>query len=222
MTSRCILSKITRLVIYRREGFDVVGQRGLTRYPGVRGEVLLKNGCMRYIFCCYSLLLVFVHCRVGPGPGFFSSTEGLHSFHFVLSLRRCFSTSIRGFNFLLHDIHLYFLSLYDEFSLGHWVDRLTLNEWIGLHSQTLWRVSTRAYSFFGKKEGRTKCVQRLGKLTLLGKLTIVFAVIVNKNHFTTPKLSYKPLYCGWWDKIQVQFWTKNKPNYYIFFFSYRN
>ena len=157
--------------------------------------------------------------QVPGGTGGGTPQKWVHEVHFLL----LFSLDgIRGFNFLLRDIHLYFLSLYDEFSLGHWVDRLTLNEWIGLHSQTLWRVSTRAYSFFGKKEGRTKCVQRLGKLTLLGKLTIVFPVIVNKNHFTTPKLSHKPLYRGWWDKIQVQFWTKNKPNYYIFFFSYRN
>ena len=31
------------------------------------------------------------------------------SFHFVLSLRHCFSTSI--FNFLLHDVHFYFLQM---------------------------------------------------------------------------------------------------------------
>ena len=41
-------------------------------------------------FCCYSLLMDFVHLRVGPWSGFFTSTSGLHSFIDSLSLyRRC-------------------------------------------------------------------------------------------------------------------------------------
>ncbi len=57
-------------------------------------------------FCCYSLLMDFVHLRVGSCPGFCTSTHGTHSFRFALSLRRCLSTSI--FNFLLRDVHFYF------------------------------------------------------------------------------------------------------------------
>ena len=56
-------------------------------------------------FCCYSLLMDFVHLRVGPWPGFCTSTHGIHSFRFALSLRRCLSNSI--FNFLLREVHFY-------------------------------------------------------------------------------------------------------------------
>ena len=67
-------------------------------------------------FCCYSLLMDFVHLRVGPWPGFCTSTHGVHSFRFALSLRRCLSTSI--FNFLLRDVQFYFLSFAMNFSPG--------------------------------------------------------------------------------------------------------
>ncbi len=61
--------------------------------------------CWRH-FCCYSLLMDFVHLCVGPWPGFCTSTHGIHSFRFALSLRRCLSNSI--FYFLLRDVHFYF------------------------------------------------------------------------------------------------------------------
>ncbi len=51
-------------------------------------------------------LMDFVHLRVGSWPGFWTSTYGIHSFRFALSLRRCLSNSI--FNFLLRDVHFCF------------------------------------------------------------------------------------------------------------------
>ncbi len=43
-----------------------------------------------------SLLMDFVHLRVGPWPGFCTSTHGRHSFRFALSLRRCLWIDLRS------------------------------------------------------------------------------------------------------------------------------
>ena len=97
---------ITRLVIYRWAVFlfpvilvaqVLVGAMGNTPPIWV--------WCWGH-FCCYSLLMDFVHLRVGPCPGFCTSMHGIHSFRFTLSLLRFLSTSI--FNFLLRDVHFYF------------------------------------------------------------------------------------------------------------------
>ena len=81
---------------YPRFRFDVIERsdflwcdRGVSRNSGLSGArehgvVLLPSqyGCMGYIFCCYSLLLVLVHSRVGPwrtGILHFHTRTTLHS-----------------------------------------------------------------------------------------------------------------------------------------------
>ena len=112
-------------------------------------------------FCCSSLLMDFVHSRVGPWSGSCTSTHGIHSFTTSLSLYSCLrsflvdplsapTTGIRDFVFIFRvSDHPHTEKLYESRSRhrrgeSDWTGLRSYEHWIRRHSHL---ATTRSSSF---------------------------------------------------------------------------